>query len=523
MAEKRNIFLVGPMGAGKSTIGRQLAQQLNMDFVDSDAVIEERAGADISWIFDLEGEEGFRKREERIINELTQLQGVELSTGGGAVMSKESRNYLSARGIVIYLETTVDKQYQRTQRDKKRPLLQGADDPRQVLEDLAKVRNPLYEEIADITLPTDEQNAKVMVNQIVDLKERRYPIYIGEGLLKDETCYPLKKGDKVMIVTNPTVAQYYLETVTQTLEKIGCQVESVLLPDGEKYKTLDSLNLIFTALLKHNHGRDTTIIALGGGVIGDVAGFAAASYQRGVRFIQIPTTLLAQVDSSVGGKTAVNHELGKNMIGAFYQPSTVIIDTLTLNTLPKREVNAGLAEVIKYGVILDYAFFEWLEAHIDELVALNQHSLQHCIARCCQIKADVVARDETEKGDRALLNLGHTFGHAIETHLGYGNWLHGEAVAAGTMMAAVLSEQLGDLSFEDVARLEKLLARANLPTVSPDTMQPDDYLPHMMRDKKVLAGKLRLVLLKALGKAYVATDTDKSLVLNAIERCTQHD
>ena len=326
-----------------------------------------------------------------------------------------------------------------------------------------------------------------------------------------------------MIVTNPTVAQYYLETVTQTLEKIGCQVESVLLPDGEKYKTLESLNLIFTALLKHNHGRDTTIIALGGGVIGDVVGFAAASYQRGVHFIQIPTTLLAQVDSSVGGKTAVNHELGKNMIGAFYQPSTVIIDTLTLNTLPKREVNAGLAEVIKYGAILDYAFFEWLEAHIDVLVALNQHSLQYCIARCCQIKADVVARDETEKGDRALLNLGHTFGHAIETHLGYGNWLHGEAVAAGIMMAAVLSEQLGDLSFEDVARLEKLLARANLPTVSPDTMLPDDYLPHMMRDKKVLAGKLRLVLLKALGQAYVATDTDKSLVLNAIERCTQHD
>jgi len=357
----------------------------------------------------------------------------------------------------------------------------------------------------------------------VELKERRYPIYIGEGLLKDETCYPLKKGDKAMIVTNPTVAQYYLETVTQTLEKIGCQVESVLLPDGEKYKTLESLNLIFTALLKHNHGRDTTIIALGGGVIGDVVGFAAASYQRGVHFIQIPTTLLAQVDSSVGGKTAVNHELGKNMIGAFYQPSTVIIDTLTLNTLPKREVNAGLAEVIKYGAILDYAFFEWLEAHIDELVALNQHSLQYCIARCCQIKADVVARDETEKGDRALLNLGHTFGHAIETHLGYGNWLHGEAVAAGIMMAAVLSEQLGDLSFEDVARLEKLLARANLPTVSPDTMLPDDYLPHMMRDKKVLAGKLRLVLLKALGQAYVATDTDKSLVLNAIERCTQHD
>ena len=357
----------------------------------------------------------------------------------------------------------------------------------------------------------------------VELQERRYPILIGNGLLQDERSYPVKRGERVMIVTNPTVAQFYLDTVTFALKKRGCEVDHVLLPDGEKYKTLESLNLIFTALLQGNHGRDTTIIALGGGVIGDVAGFAAASYQRGVRLIQIPTTLLSQVDSSVGGKTAVNHELGKNMIGAFYQPSMVIIDTHTLGTLPKREVNAGLAEVIKYGAILDYEFFEWLEAHIDELVALNNESLQHCIARCCQIKADVVARDEIEKGDRALLNLGHTFGHAIETHLGYGNWLHGEAVSTGMMMAAALSEQLGDISVADVSRLEKLLARANLPTLSPDSMQPEDYLPHMMRDKKVLAGKLRLVLLKSLGQAYIATDTDKDLVLNAIKRCTQMD
>ena len=357
----------------------------------------------------------------------------------------------------------------------------------------------------------------------VELQERRYPILIGNGLLQDERSYPVKRGERVMIVTNPTVAQFYLDTVTFALKKRGCEVDHVLLPDGEKYKTLESLNLIFTALLQGNHGRDTTIIALGGGVIGDVAGFAAASYQRGVRLIQIPTTLLSQVDSSVGGKTAVNHELGKNMIGAFYQPSMVIIDTHTLSTLPKREVNAGLAEVIKYGAILDYEFFEWLEAHIDELVALNNESLQHCIARCCQIKADVVARDETEKGDRALLNLGHTFGHAIETHLGYGNWLHGEAVSTGMMMAAALSEQLGDISVADVSRLEKLLARANLPTLSPDSMQPEDYLPHMMRDKKVLAGKLRLVLLKSLGQAYIATDTDKDLVLNAIKRCIQMD
>lgn len=357
----------------------------------------------------------------------------------------------------------------------------------------------------------------------VELQERRYPILIGSGLLQDERRYPVEDGERVMIVSNPTIAQFYLKAVTEALEKRGCVVDHVLLPDGEKYKTLDSLNLIFTKLLQGNHGRDTTIIALGGGVIGDVAGFAAASYQRGVRLIQIPTTLLSQVDSSVGGKTAVNHELGKNMIGAFYQPTAVMIDTLTLNTLPKREVNAGLAEVIKYGAILDYEFFEWLEKNIDDLVALKQDALQYCIARCCQIKADVVARDETEKGDRALLNLGHTFGHAIETHLGYGKWLHGEAVSVGMMMAAALSEELGNISVEDVARLEKLLARANLPTVSPDGMQPEDYLPHMMRDKKVLAGKLRLVLVKSLGQAYVATDTDHKLVLNAIRRCSQAD
>lgn len=357
----------------------------------------------------------------------------------------------------------------------------------------------------------------------VELKERSYPIHIGAGLLTNTDCYPLKSGNKVMIVTNTTVAQHYLSTVTDTLEKIGCLVEHVLLPDGEQYKTLDSLNLIFTALLKANHGRDTTIVALGGGVIGDVAGYAAASYQRGVRFIQIPTTLLAQVDSSVGGKTAVNHELGKNMIGAFYQPTTVIVDTLTLNTLPKREVNAGLAEVIKYGAILDFPFFQWLEQHIDDLVTLNQNALQQCIARCCQLKADIVARDETEKGDRALLNLGHTFGHAIETHLGYGNWLHGEAVAAGCMIAAALSEKLGDLTPHDVVRLEKLLARANLPTVSPDGITAQDYLPLMMRDKKVLNGKLRLVLLKALGQAYVATDIPQEQVIEAINRCTQVD
>lgn len=361
-----------------------------------------------------------------------------------------------------------------------------------------------------------------MLQVNVELQERSYPIAIGADLLRQPESYtPLKAGDKVMIVSNPTIAQHYLATVQQTLESLGCAVDSVLIPDGEKYKTLDSLDLIFTALLEKNHNRDTTLIALGGGVIGDVAGFAAASYQRGIRFIQIPTTLLAQVDSSVGGKTGVNHPLGKNMIGAFKQPVSVIIDTDTLQTLDKREVSAGLAEVIKYGAIFDLAFFEWLEAHIDELVSLEQAALEYCIQRCCQLKADVVARDETEKGDRALLNLGHTFGHAIEAHLGYGNWLHGEAVAVGMLEAAALSEILGDLTAADVARLEKLLARAVLPTVSPDGMQPADYLPYMWRDKKVLGGKLRLILLKQLGQAYIHSEATENQVLQAIERFVQ--
>lgn len=361
-----------------------------------------------------------------------------------------------------------------------------------------------------------------MLQVNVELNERRYPIMIGAGLLTDPASYqPLKAGDKVMIVSNPTVATHYLATVTDTLTQLGCQVDSVLIPDGEKYKTLESLNLIFTALLEKNHNRDTTLIALGGGVIGDVAGYAAASYQRGIRFIQIPTTLLAQVDSSVGGKTAVNHPLGKNMIGAFYQPISVIVDTNTLQTLAKREVSAGLAEVIKYGAIFDLAFFEWLESHIDDLVNLNQDELEYCIQRCCQLKADVVARDETEKGDRALLNLGHTFGHAIEARMGYGVWLHGEAVSVGMLEAAELSHILGDLSTEDVGRLEKLLARANLPTISPDGMEPEEYLPYMWRDKKVLSGQLRLILLKSLGQAYVSAKATESQVLASIERFTQ--
>ncbi|AUG98447.1 3-dehydroquinate synthase [Pectobacteriaceae bacterium CE70] len=354
----------------------------------------------------------------------------------------------------------------------------------------------------------------------VTLGERSYPITIAAGLFNDPASFlPLKAGDQVMLVTNETLAPLYLDTVRDVLVKNGIRVDQVILPDGEQYKSLAVLDQVFSALLAKPHGRDTTLIALGGGVIGDLTGFAAASYQRGVRFIQVPTTLLSQVDSSVGGKTAVNHPLGKNMIGAFYQPASVVIDLNCLKTLPARELSSGLAEVIKYGIILDYAFFEWLELNIETVCKLQDASLAYCIRRCCELKAEVVAADERETGLRALLNLGHTYGHAIEAEMGYGNWLHGEAVAAGIMMAAHTARRLGQFSSSDVERVKLLLSRAGLPVHGPQQMAPESYLPHMMRDKKVLAGELRLVLPTAIGQSEVRSGVPHELVLASIADC----
>ncbi|EHL9934478.1 3-dehydroquinate synthase [Salmonella enterica subsp. enterica serovar 4,[5],12:b:-] len=356
----------------------------------------------------------------------------------------------------------------------------------------------------------------------VTLGERSYPITIAAGLFNEPASFlPLKSGDQVMLVTNETLAPLYLDKVRGVLERAGVNVDSVILPDGEQYKSLTVLDTVFTALLKKPHGRDTTLVALGGGVIGDLTGFAAASYQRGVRFIQVPTTLLSQVDSSVGGKTAVNHPLGKNMIGAFYQPVSVVVDLDCLKTLPARELASGLAEVIKYGIILDADFFTWLEGNLDALLRLDGPAMAYCIRRCCELKAEVVAADEREAGLRALLNLGHTFGHAIEAEMGYGNWLHGEAVAAGIVMAARASERLGQFSSADTQRIIALLERAGLPVNGPCEMSVQDYLPHMLRDKKVLAGELRLVLPLAIGKSEVRGGVSHEVVLSAIADCQQ--
>ena len=340
----------------------------------------------------------------------------------------------------------------------------------------------------------------------VELAGRSYAIHIGRNLIGDASLIlPHLKRKHVAVVTNTTVAPLYLEQLTLSLQAAGVSVLPIILPDGEAYKNTQTLNTIYDALLQNRCERSTTLIALGGGVIGDLTGYAAATFLRGVPFIQIPTTLLSQVDSSVGGKTGINHPLGKNMIGAFYQPQVVLADIDTLKTLPPREFSAGMAEVIKYGLMRDADFFDWLEGNVEALMALDEQALSYAIYRSCQNKADLVALDEHEQGDRALLNLGHTFGHAIENAMGYGVWLHGEAVAAGTILAADLSQRLGWLTSSDSKRVTDILRAANLPVTAPN-LGVERYLDLMGHDKKVEDGKIRLVLQQGIGKAVISSD-----------------
>ncbi len=539
----QNVFLVGLMGAGKTTIGRILARKLGLKFIDSDHEIEARTGASIPWIFEIEGEQSFRRREADVIRELAGQQGIVLATGGGAILNPDSRAILKARGTVIYLRASVSSILVRTAHDKNRPLLQTAD-PRKKLEELMLVRDPLYLEVADIVIDTGRPNVQSMVSTIltqldslacqaapdcvtqaeasmneqstillnVDLGERSYPISIGPALLNDGALLARHVGgDKAAIVTNTTVAPLYLARLEQGLRAAGKEVLSIVLPDGEEFKNWSSLMQIFDALLANKADRKTTLIALGGGVIGDLTGYAAASYMRGVDFIQVPTTLLSQVDSSVGGKTGINHPLGKNMIGAFYQPRAVIADTSTLETLPPRELAAGLAEVIKHGAIIDAAFFDWIEANIAKLVARDRGALAYAIARSCEIKADVVRQDEREGGLRAILNFGHTFGHAIEAGMGYGAWLHGEAVGCGMVMAADLSHRMDLVDAETVARVRALVKAAGLPVVAPD-LGTARWLELMEVDKKNEGGAIKFILLKPLGAPSISNAPQELLL-----------
>ena len=357
----------------------------------------------------------------------------------------------------------------------------------------------------------------------VELGSRSYPIYIGEGLVAAPLLLKKHLATKqVHIVSNETIAPLYLDKLIEGLDP-SMSVTTTLLPDGEKYKNLAYLNNIFDGLLESRCNRKVTLIALGGGVIGDMTGFAAASYQRGVNFIQIPTTLLSQVDSSVGGKTGVNHRLGKNMIGAFYQPQCVLIDTQVLSTLPTREMSAGIAEIIKYGAICDKNFFEWLENNIDDLLDKNFRALSYAIKTSCEKKAEVVAKDEKESGVRATLNFGHTFGHAIESHMGYGEWLHGEAVAVGMCLAAELSSEMGLINKKEALRVRDLCQRAKLPVDKPTGMQAAEFIRYMKVDKKNVTESIRLVLLSALGNAVVSDDASEKMIGEIIDRYPKND
>ena len=542
-----NIILVGMMGAGKTTIGKALASSLDKEFVDSDHEIQERTGVKIPVIFEIEGEAGFRKRESEALLELSQKRNIILATGGGAILNPENRQLLKRSGIVIYLRASVNDLYRRTRHDKNRPLLQTQNLYAR-LNELYVQRDALYRETAHVIIDSGKQGVRFLVQKLINklisidfntimqgdqnnimqtitvdftplAEKRSYPIHIGHGILQHVdlivSCLPQKR---VAIVSNSTVAPLYLEKLQTALEKQGVRTMPIILPDGETHKNWETLNIIFDALLKNHCERNTTILALGGGVVGDLTGFAAATYLRGVPFIQIPTTLLAQVDSSVGGKTGINHPLGKNMIGAFYQPLMVLADSATLNTLPDRELRAGLAEVIKYGLIRDPAFFDWLEQNMHRLLARDPVTLNEAIQRSCENKAEIVAADEKEKGIRALLNLGHTFGHAIENGMGYGVWLHGEAVAAGTVMAAELSRRMKLIGEADVQRIRKIFIQAGLPVVAPE-MPAEKYLELMLLDKKVESGKTRFIVLNRIGEAVMRADITPAVLNETILAC----
>ncbi|WP_425482957.1 3-dehydroquinate synthase [Enterobacteriaceae endosymbiont of Donacia tomentosa] len=354
---------------------------------------------------------------------------------------------------------------------------------------------------------------------LVATKKHNYPIIIDYNLFDSPLPFTtLNNGDRVMIVTNKIIFSLYFKKIFNQLNNIGIKIDYVVLPDGEKYKTLLTMNMIFTSLLEKLHNRDSTLIALGGGVIGDITGFAASSYQRGINFIQIPTTLLAQVDSSIGGKTAVNHVLGKNMIGSFYQPNSVIINLDCLYTLSKREFAAGMAEVIKYSIIFDNKFFCWLEKNINKLFNLNKKAIFYCISKCCKIKSKIINEDEYEKNKRALLNLGHTYGHAIESELGYGVWLHGEAISAGIVIASFTSQELNFLNNIDIERIINLFKKCNLPIKGPKNMYVTEYLKHMYRDKKIYKNKIRIILPIKIGKAIICDNISEKIIAKAINK-----
>jgi len=542
----RSVILVGMMGAGKTSVGKRLAAKLGLPFVDADAEIEAGAQLTISEIFERFGEQYFREGERKVIARLLNGGPLVLATGGGAFMNATTRDNIAKRGVSIWLKPSFDVLLARVRKKSNRPLLKTAD-PEQTLRRLLEERTPTYA-LADFTIESLDSSHDAVVEAIlrrldavlsedappaekarrkveVPLGARAYSILIGPGII-DEAGAEIARiapGVHCAIVTDARVAPLYLDRLSASLDQAGLRVTPIVCPAGEATKSYAEFARVCDALIEARIERRDLIIAVGGGVIGDLAGFCAASLRRGVRLIQIPTTLLAQVDSSVGGKTGINSRYGKNLIGAFHQPSLVLADTLCLDTLSARDFRAGYAEVVKYGLIGDRNFFEFLESNWSGVFAGGPPRAE-AIAVSCAAKARVVAADETERGERALLNLGHTFGHALESLMGYDSarLVHGEGVAIGMVSAFRFSRDLGLCSGQDATRVEAHLKTVGLPTRMRDIpgfeASPEDMLAAMRQDKKVERGRLTFILARGIGESFIARDLEEASVSGFLGR-----
>ena len=511
----KNVVLTGFMGTGKTVVGRSLAEELGYEFVDTDRLIEQKTGQSISEIFRDDGEAHFRKVEKEVIRQLSCREGLVVATGGGAVMDTENMVFLRQKGWLICLTASPETILSRLKEEPDRPLLNSSDRLSEI-QRLLNFRRPCYDQV-DYAIETDRMSVRQVTRRLqkwlttqlshrikVALPQNPYEIEIGWGILEalGERLTHLGLGQKVAVVTNPLVKRLYGATVLKGLNKAGFKTLFIEIPDGERFKITRWISRIYDELIHHKFERESCLVALGGGVIGDMTGFAAATYLRGIPYIQVPTTLAAQVDSSIGGKTGVNHPRGKNLIGAFYQPRLVYTDAQVLETLDKRNFISGLAEVIKYGVIADAEFFNFLERALPEIIALNPHYLLPAIWRSCEIKAQVVQEDEREGGLRKILNYGHTLGHALEAVTAYRKYLHGEAISIGMVFAAKLAYDLGLCEQKTVHRQETLLVHADLPVAMPK-ITPAEILEAMSHDKKVKGGEIHFVLADQIGHVLV--------------------
>ncbi|MBI5055516.1 MAG: 3-dehydroquinate synthase [Nitrospirae bacterium] len=517
------IVLTGFMGTGKTSVGKELSRKLGYQFIDTDVLIEEREKKPVSLIFKESGEEYFRKVEQAAVEEVSRMNNVVIATGGGVIKNKKNVENLGRMGIIFWLQADPKIILKRVMLEGgKRPLL-DVEEPLQEINKLLTERLPLYQQ-ADASIDTNyitpEETAHEIIEMLgldtqvvtVDLKERSYDIVIGSKVLRRLGLRVKEfRPSKVAIVSNKTIFPLYKETVLKSLEECGITPTVILIPDGEEYKDFMWTYHIHGRLLKAKFDRDGLLIAFGGGVIGDITGFVASTYMRGIRCIQVPTTLLSQVDSSVGGKTGVNHPLGKNMIGTFYQPSLVMIDIDTLRSLPKGEFSSGLAEIIKYGVIADKELFDSLEKNREDILTLGD-SIIKTIKRSCEIKAGIVSKDERESGLRAILNFGHTIGHALETATGYKKFLHGEAVAIGMCAAADLAVKMGIFKKREAGRIKGLVELYKLPGAIPDGINASDLISAMELDKKAKAGNIRFILPESIGKVRIVDSVDMELI-----------